>query len=98
MASLLYGISAHTTFELASHETSIHSLALGGQVVHARPDVLVVIIDLHIKELGLGVEGHVSLLQFDKLSFPALAIPPLIPDILHYKHTQTNEAGAAGNP
>jgi len=81
--------------------TSIHSLALGGQVVHARRDVLVVIIDLHVKELGLGVECRVGLLQFDQLSFPALAIPPLIPDVLYYErtHTQkTNEAGAVGNP
>ena len=69
---------------------SIYLLSLGGQVVHARPDVLVVVVDLHVEELGLGVEGGVGLLQFHQLSFPALAIPPLIPYVLfNEKRTQT---------
>lgn len=42
----------------------LHSLALAGEVVHTRFDILVVVVNLHVVETCLWVEGGVSLLQF----------------------------------
>lgn len=64
-----------------------HSLALAGQVVHARLDVLVVRVDLIVEESGLGVEGGVGLLQAHQLGFPTLAVPPLVSDVLQHANT-----------
>lgn len=65
-----------------------HSLALAGQVVHARFDILIVRVNLHIVKIGLWIQGWVGLLEFHQLSFPPLPIPPLISDVLQHKRTQ----------
>lgn len=59
-----------------------HSLALGGQVVHARLDILIVRVDLNIEKFGLCVQGGVGLLKSHQLGFPTLTIPSLISDVL----------------
>lgn len=62
-----------------------HLLPFAGQVVHAHPDILIVGVNLDVEEFALGVEGRVGLLKPHQLSFPALTVSPLIPDVL--KHT-----------
>lgn len=59
-----------------------HSLSFAGQVVHARPDILIVRVDLDVEELPLAIEGGVCLLEPHQLSFPTLAVSPLVPDVL----------------
>lgn len=61
----------------------LYSLSFGGQVVHARLDVSVVVVDLLIVEVGLGTECSVSLLQLHQLCLPPLSISPLVPNVLH---------------
>lgn len=59
-----------------------HLLSFAGQVVHARPDILIVRVNLDVEELPLGIEGSVGLLEPHQLSFPTLTVSPLIPDVL----------------
>lgn len=66
----------------AQQMQSCDLLSFAGQVVHARPDILIVRVDLDVEELPLGVEGSVCLLKPHQLSFPALAVTSLIPDVL----------------
>lgn len=60
----------------------LHSLALAGQVVHARLDILIVRVDLNVEKFSLCVQGSIGLLKSHQLSFPTLTVPSLISDVL----------------
>ena len=63
----------------------------GRQVVQASLDVLVVVVDLLLKERSLGAETLERCAQAHHFLFPSLPIQPLVAYILRNRHTQMTE-------